>query len=467
MEDGRVTAISAGLATITVTSNQNPKMKATCEVAVGPDTAFSSSSQAVAKYDFEELTQTTEGTVTLEDVDRNGATGESLKLGSENASVKLDNPYAGMEELKAEPTYDSDGYPVWTTGVTMSYWMKTVDETASTMLTFKNDKYLSVQKDDVGKYMVCQKFAELYGTETDGEITYEEVTDTSSDFYLGTKSYYTANADGTGTVYTVYKDYGQYMEYSPHYEGNGYAVDETAGTITAYNSVTGEEVKLKSIGSAGNEMGYWTRYSKLYDEAGGDDQTSVVRYGYTQGFLEISSINQFAFAQQVCNAKQMNPLHTGSYGTEIALQSENQLAFTPTEKATTATLSWHYVTVVIKNDDVLFYVDGKKQSYPSITYNKKNGIWGNNTCSTAFNRGYRMGSEYDTVRNPYSNSYLTSTYSADSRRYAATILEWLTDENTELMLGGNLVIATGGCDGLFPGWNRGYKQDKCSCRNAD
>lgn len=113
--------------------------------------------------------------------------------------------------------------------------------------------------------------------------------------------------------------------------------------------------------------------------------------------------------------------------------------------------NWHYVTIVIKNDWVQTYVDGVPAStegdvsdYQYLKDNISVEATGNHdfgakdkNVGKTFNRGKGLRTPYELPKSNIADwtSYGTAS-SMPGNTVAPTMLEWLTDENTELYLGG-------------------------------
>lgn len=327
-----------------------------------------------------------------------------------NGFYKIENPFAG-KDYSETPTYE-DGKPVWTKGATISYWVKVPDEVTDFPVLNFNLKERQMERSDLAQYNLCK------------DISY---TDESYD--LGTKVVY---VDANGKEYIALEGYGENVRANPEYPAEGYYyADKSGGAYKVYKKGTDPKGRnawtyLNYIGS-----GLYDSYSRRYYEEGGE--TSKIKEADIKGSLSLYASGSMGYRQDDWTGLQRNP-YLPVYGSTLAAHIYNQFYYwgnggsyslknsslkTPTMEEKD---EWHFVTVVIQNDWIQYYMDGVEMTTDYLNW------WGSainiNTASDSFNLGYGQKMNY-------------KNYTPDViYQQGKTILEFISDEDTVLTIGG-------------------------------
>ncbi len=391
------------------------------------------------------------------------------------SQIKINNPFKGRTDLHEEYN-ESTG---WTKGVSISYWVKAAEEkdesgnvtggVNSSIINFNNHGLVTMQKDDYMKFVACQEYS-----------------DTDERYSMGDASIMT---DAEGNTYEVYQNYGVLIRCNPGYPKNSEGVtvkggwyipeDQTKGKITVTDS-EGNEYKITSLaGETVQDEGLYNtfkyRYAATDDIANGYSSKSKIREEAIRGSMSISTANDFVFRNDdyrkevqpdgsekaVEGTKITNP-NTSQYqlGEEFSqFDVYNQFFFNGDAKVTELseednTLEWHFVTVVIQNDMVYFYVDGEfidpEEYYLYCGGTDAESGFQKMNAGKAFNQGRGIG--YMDGIFGYEDSNIAD-WSADGTAYESpanscsiTMLDWLIDANTDLYIGGNGYAAD--CNGI-------------------
>lgn len=404
---------------------------------------------------------------------------------SENGEEKInkehvfDNPFGTKEILDAVTEYRKyeevkvytdrgTTRPVWKKGLSVSYWIKVPSTEngnylSSAALRWELDQELP-QDDDYAKYMCCSYFDKLYQEmseeEKEAAKTEESKVPYGSDFYF--KYLETGGTDEDGAPKAAIHTEGDLS--GPVYDNRYFAQNEEGLHVSRYYAYNPEYrmgfVKMADGTYFAQQPEYADAFYKGYhtmDISAG----SQVRRADVHGELQIDVDNSVMWVPQTEAAVQKNP-DGRNYGETMMMQPENLFymnswtdssAQEPVsyEAAETAALSpvtavsdgavvkngncdkWHQVVVTFQNDGIGFYVDGTR-----VSTTREYGINGGELLEkSAFNvfRGVNKGSGLrDTV------SYYTESIQPQNISYAKTnhelLLEWLTDENAKLSIGG-------------------------------
>ncbi len=335
-----------------------------------------------------------------------------------NGFYTISNPFAGKdftEELVLE-----DGYPSWTKGVTIAYWVKlpadsgSVSDAAVLNFNLENDRSL-YNRDEV-HYKRCVSYSPSSPAYSMGEM----------------KKY----VDEEGRIFTVLENYGSLVRYNPSYPVAGYyyTTDE-GGAYRVYEQGTDPSVAsnwtyLDYIG-----RGYYADYAYLYDEDPVYGAYSKHREALISGSLSLYASGSMGYRQDSSddNTLQRNP-NLPTYGNYMSMHKLNQFYYWANGSAksnnksslkspsmTDTSSNWHYVVTVITNDWVQTYIDGTELTTEYLNY------WGNAFClqnsAEGFNLGYRQRGFYQKAP--------SMDFEGDT-----TILDFISDEDTSLCIGG-------------------------------
>lgn len=395
------------------------------------------------------------------------------------SQIKLNNPFVGKDLEKSG-------------GASISYWVKAAEKkndagevvggANSSLINFNNSSLVVMQKDDYMKYQACQNYSA-----------------DNADYSMGTQKIMTDPA--TGNTYEVYMNYGKLIRFNPNYPKNSDAATVKGGW---YVSTKDSSMLISVIDEEGNSYKISSLYgdcSTVIDEGlykyfcnrynGTDDEgystISKIREEAIRGSLSITAGNDFVFRTDdyddeeivkedgtkgkvaVQGTKVTNPNSDQSEKEFAQFDVYNQFFFnvgseqqgidSPTLALDedTATVSWHFVTVVIEDGMVYNYVDGELLSpleyyyYMGGTPNES-GMQKFN-AGKAFNKG--LGCDYE-VNGKQLFAYPSDNvadWSADgtandspANGASISMLAWLADAGTELYIGGKGYAA--GCQSI-------------------
>lgn len=406
----------------------------------------------VAVYEFNDDTEyevVSNGSGTVEVVkDLNTETGYGMgnvlhvpASGETDTEVKLPNPFAGLDLSEGTQTtdvrgddYEADelGMPIWYEGVVINYWIKTVDETNSVILNFRDNDRIQYHKDDWRKHLLAIEAKEAYDK---AQETGEPI---DSRFELGSVSVY---YDEEGESYKVYNGGGQYMTYNPDYEV-GYKLG--GGAIEVYKEGTDPDLddNWVLIQSAGEDM-----YDAFYEVDYKVNPNSKVRQGRPDGFLQISLDGSFYFAEDDHSGVNENPNIVDTkneFNVRNSLRMNGSTTLTDTVSAKSEeSAGWHMVTVVIQNDWIEYYLDG--EYYDALT--DEFSFYGNAFCadvgSKSFNAGFGL-------KAPYHKGPSARTDYLSGNRVGLLLTEWLSLESTTFSIGGTNVAVVNEEGNPFP-----------------
>lgn len=333
-----------------------------------------------------------------------------------NGALTVANPFAGLD-LSESPTYNSYGAPVWSNGVTLSYWVY-IPEGGSDVPVFNFNLYNSRQMspEDTQDYVLCQAYDPNDGSYALGEQT----------------TYYSL----AGQPLIVLSKNGRNSEYNPNYPSEGCYAVSAAGTIPAYPegadpSDPSQYVYLRFLGE-----GKYQSHSVKFDEEGGEN--SKIEEALVNGSLSLYASGSIGYMRDNKTGQAINP-NLVSYGNVITIDSGSEFVYwgngsTYNRGIRTPTMSkkgkWHFVVTVVQNDWITTYMDGIELSDSYLNYfgyplsyleNYYNYV---NAKGFSFNRGYGPRIRYRTM-NP------DGIYA-----YTRTMLDMITDEDTVLTIGG-------------------------------
>lgn len=334
-----------------------------------------------------------------------------------NAYYKIENPFQGYdfsEEPFSRDYMDPNWHPNWTRGATISYWVKVPKNAVdAAVLNFNLENDRQIQRDDAVKYRRCSAYSPL-----------------DANYYMGDVMTF---VDASGTEYKVLSDYGYYVQYNPDYPAQGcYVASDEGGAIYAYEKKS--DGSLETSGQYLNFIGkgYYENYSVKFDEEGGSK--SLIREAKISGSLSLYASGSMGYRQDNFSGLQMNP-YLLNYGQVMDAYQYNQFYYwgnggykvlkNSGKESYTPTMAdkgeWHFVVVVIQNDWIQYYMDGEEMTIDFLNW------WGDginiNTGSKGFNYGYGMKMAY---RSRPDESQLGSM----------TILDFISDEDTVLTIGG-------------------------------
>lgn len=392
--------------------------------------------------------------------------------------LKVDNPFKGM-------VFDETDEDC---GVTISYWVKVpviqVDEKGkplaagetgkdrganSTTLVFNNEGRLVKQKDDYAKWLACQNY---------NKAVEENDQETLKDYSLGDMKIVT---DEKGNKYVLHENYGKLIRFNPNYpdaamqekatkKGGWYAPTSEKDAKIDVVDEKGNKYKIASLATGEKEdkglyYDYGYSYGETDDLENGISSKSKVREEIVKGSLQLSTDNDFGFrddhfrkieqtdasgnklAENVQGGKITNP-NSEEYGEYQEFNCYNQFYFDGDEFATSveddAAEKWHYVTIVIKNDWVVTYVDGVAAD-PEMDYQymKETDLpkmsdhdFDISNIGKQFNRGKGLRDFRQAETNVAEWSADGTASTSPANGYAPTMTEWLALDSTELYLGG-------------------------------
>lgn len=401
--------------------------------------------------------------------------------------VKLENPFKG-KEFK-----DTDG-------VSISYWVKVpvikVDEITgekmpdltgkdrganSTTVVFNNAGRHVMNKDDLMRHQACVAY---------DEAVEKNDTEALKDYDMGTQSLVW---DKDGNVYVLYENYGKLVRFNKNYptdalsgeaasavqkngkvkKGGWYKPDNDSDGAITVTDKDGNTFKISSFQNAGSKVEdqnqydlYRYSYAEKDDFENGYSSKSKIREGDIFGSLQITTDNDFGFREDnyrqesyldaatndtkyisVDGARITNP-NSDDFDQIVTLRHYNQLYFDGDEMVTnldTGAEKWHYVTIVIENDWVVTYVDGVAAD-PELDYFFNKETPGASLTETAFqqrNAG-KMFNKGKGLRGIFAyGAANVGDWPADgtantspANAVGMSMLDWISDENTELYLGG-------------------------------
>lgn len=335
-----------------------------------------------------------------------------------NGFYTISNPFAGKDFT--EDVAFQDGYPAWSKGVTIAYWVKlpagsSVSDAAVLNFNLENDRQL-YNRDGV-HYKRCAGYSP-----------------SSSAYSLGEKKKYVGE---DGRIFTVLENYGNLVRYNPSYPVAGYYyTTNEGGAYRVYEQGTDPSVDSNwtYLGYIGK--GYYADYAYLYDEDPVYGAYSKHREALVSGSFSLYASGSMGYRQDSSddNTLQRNP-NLPTYGNYMSMHKLNQFYYwangsTYTNKkssykspsmADTAS-NWHYVVTVITNDWVQSYIDGTELTTDYLNY------WGSTfrlqNSAEGFNLGYG-----------HRGFYRTKTPSMDFEG-DTTILDFISDKDTSLCIGG-------------------------------
>lgn len=334
-----------------------------------------------------------------------------------NGLYSIKNPFAG-KNFSETPTYDKDGYPVWTKGVTIGYWVKLSSGAAdAAILNFQLENDRQIERSSAYEYNKCKAYS---------------AADPS--YSMGTEETY---VDADGKEFKVLSGAGENVCYNPNYPVKGYYKTMSAGSaIYAYKKGTDPDnaSNWKYLAYIGE--GKYENYGVRCDEPGGTK--SKLQEAYINGSFSLYASGTMGFRQDDATGRQLNP-YLDNFGNVVNCHTFNQFfyfgngsVYTGDYSKITPTMSqkgeWHYVVEVITNDWVQCYMDGVKLSNEYFNYftyplsHSKANIDGE-----SFNLGFgasRGAKNYQT-KNP-TNICTTGM----------NLLDFISDEDTELYVGG-------------------------------
>lgn len=371
---------------------------------------------------------------------------------SEYSTIKISNPYVGLEYLKEyeypfedvkTKEYRNLTIPDWQEGITITYWIKSpAGENGiglnSNVLGFTSERF-QLQSNDYAYHLNTVKYDIDFNKYTDEEkAMFGELVQTAgvmpdSDFYFeyasdelynGYPVYKNPSSERMGVAYWMNKNFT-----------NGYLMN-TDGTIGSMTSYKGYDYYKEAPYLGDNENDH-------------NPNNSNLRYAWTYSEMWLDASSSFYFTNDEEVNFQLNP-NLDSYGTVMGMNVGNRFNinswkyYYDVEKAVrngaeakspiTEPDKWHYVTVIIQNDWVRYYIDGEEidveSEYSSFGQNglpilgvpQSKQIW------KYFNKG--MGARgYGSARNQLRPSYYPEYCSP-------TIMEWITMDCVNLTIGG-------------------------------
>lgn len=385
------------------------------------------------------------------------------------SAATIKNPYAGMD-FSEEPTVSKENGATWTKGISISYWVKAgvndqtdtqiannIYKNDSILFTFQNDSDKIVyQNDDLQKYEAIEAYNACVKegkSEYIGE--YSRYKYTAADFALGDYTTVTDSADPSKS-YQIISNYGKLVRLNPDYQGTTtnkfYFTDKTKtnGEDASYTDENGNKVLLFELG-----QNVYKDFCTFDVEQG-----SKIKYGRINGSLTIATSNSFAFKEDdyrtesttnedgvvvsvaVEGAKQENK-NADKYNELYQLRHYNCMYFQGDglncEEDENGETAWHHVTCVIQNDWVQFYVDGElfDGNNADWYYSPSNNLSFNQmNASKYFNCGYGLRAPYNKTEGVDDWSPDGTLVKSPANSICRTMLDWISDPETVLMIGG-------------------------------
>ena len=348
--------------------------------------------------------------------------------GDTDTEISLPNPFAGMDLSEGTQTadvrgdnYEADelGMPVWYEGVVINYWIKTVDDTNSVVLNFRDNDRLQYHKDDWRKHLLAVEAKEAYDKAAE---TGEPI---DSRFAIGTVDIY---LDDLGNEYKVYSGCGKYFTYNPDYD-NGYQLGGDTGIdVYKQGSDPAAEDSWVVITTAGKDM-----HDAFYEVDWQINPKSEVRQGRPDGFLQISLDGSFYFTEDDLSGVNENPNIVDArneFNMRNSLRMNGSSTLTETVSAENEdSYKWHMVTVVIQNDWIDYYLDGELYEDMADEFS----FYGTSFCvdiaGKSFNAGFGL-------RAPFQRGASARTDFLSGNRAGLLLTEWLSMETTTFSIGG-------------------------------
>lgn len=382
--------------------------------------------------------------------------GNVLELKNDNSVAAIANPFAGRTSLVEYPAFTSAGTPFWEKGVTISYWQKTTD-TDSSVFSFNLVRDTILQKDDKTKYLLFQR----YQANPDDEM-FSLGTPTQLTFPDGKYNGKTVSGVDKTKEYTVYLNLGMFARFNPAYTGDGYYLQQIlnsrTGEIKSYTLVAmGTPISIDEYGtimSSTSKLKYGTEKSGLQFNSSG-----------SWGFLEGSSATQMYTNGVPVAVNGIGYLNRGNSAAAYAYTTGSggakaYLNASPIKSAGT----WHYITLVVKNDSISTYIDGVLKD--EALYSDRATV-GTVDSNKAFNLGFgyysldtgivktnptNIHENASSLATPENGSFYFSVYTDSNypdlpvkdlsklgyngNTVSATLMEILTNPNATLQLGG-------------------------------
>lgn len=374
-----------------------------------------------------------------------------LSDSSEYSTIKLTNPYIGMEYLKEYKPYEDVNtieyenntiavQPDWKEGITISYWIKTPSNESdyglnSNVIGFTSEGY-QMESQDYAKHLCTVKY-DIDSSRWTDEIKEEfgitlQGVDRNSDFWFELSSedlYYGCpiyrDPEDMGKLYWMNKNY------VPGY--------------LKMNDGTVKESEKEASYDMYKETPILNSSAKEHNPG-----NSVIRYGWTYSEMWLDASSSFYYTNASIPCKQLNPNHEKTYDTYISLSSNNSFCINSWNRYKTfdeafakKTVSsspvsipeqWHYVTVVIQNDWVKYYIDGNEinvlDEYSALGRGDLEFLYSSSLkWFESFNKGtgarYGLGTNKQKPVGTYYGQYVSPT-----------IMEWLIMDSTQMTIGG-------------------------------
>ncbi len=392
-----------------------------------------------------------------------------------HSAVKINNPFAGLD-FSEEPVITDEEGAQWTKGISISYWVKApvyeltekqkgeyILKNDSILFTFQNNGTEYVYNvDDLMKYEACLGYdATLDGSEFVGP--YSGDTYKKEMYNLGDRT--TVTDPATGKTYTVASNYGVLVRFNKEFEGRTGVSDEEKIYFQDPKKTSGEKINFKD--AEGNTVRLFDLEYQLYDNfhtMDVEDSNNKIKRGKINGSLSIAASNSFAFKEDDYTEKvvgevngqpireiekgplQENPnaddyneiLQFRHYNTAYWQGDGTVLQETATDAEGKPDTEWHYVTCVIMNDWVDFYVDGEMMICDDWMYSPPNGMYFYDmNASKYFNKGRGLRYPYNKGKENISAwSEDGTARNSPANKLSRTMLDWISDPNTQLMIGG-------------------------------
>ena len=375
------------------------------------------------------------------------------------SAVQIKNPFAGKDFSESwSKSADASEGPAWTKGVTISYWVKVpkADSDEGDSDDILNDSVLftfeNIQRPEGVDQTTLDPNGEKVVYGVDGYIKYEA----ARDYDAGNPMYaqgeeYTLTDINTGTEYKMLKDYGPLVRLTPDYPGSAtnkiyFRDDSSSKTADATISIMegGKPVTIKIYELGPN---IYNDFKSLNTNEG-----SLVPRGYINGSMQIAASDTFHFQEddyttETVEDENGNPISTpvkGPFNINPNMPEDagkitqfrfyNMFYFEGDGRVTEAPDEWHYVTCVIQNDWVQFYVDGEEIEADELGYHGTD--FNTLNAKKYFNKGFGARWPYHLGWTNVADWIKDGTFtSGPSNCVPQTMLEWISDPDTVLYIG--------------------------------
>ena len=329
--------------------------------------------------------------------------------------------------------------PVWTQGVTLTYWVKAKDAKNSAVLSFVGNDIRTYHKDQLQYYRICSEYEKGMENDPDSRFYIQKVKDAT---FEG-KTVYTFDAWWEKNGYTSNTQKKNHVPewcyYVPGIECNESDAIDAYMYIGKMNEdgTAAEALTTRNTVKVPNGFCKDATYYGELDVAKG----SQLKQADVDGFLQISADNELKFMEDTGTEYSVNN-NRKDYGTDKTpgMQVSNNLSvignFTKrdAEDPVLSNSDWHFVAYVITNDSVTAYVDGEDMDVMDYDVKNADGSQGPMTwAGKSFNASVALNSPTGAAHSAGSATY-PGYY--DSNCNGKLLMDWLIQDQVELKIGG-------------------------------